>query len=205
MTTALAADALVAELKELPIALHQAPLVGSEASTMGALKKVRYTHAAMVDLIIQNPWISQNEIAATFGYSVGWISNVFASDAFQAYLAQRRDEIVDPAIKATVEERTKALVIRSLEVLAAKLDRPVAQVPDTVALRCLELGARALGMGGNAPPPVPPSGADRLERLAHRLIDLQSNIRKGVTHEHPNQEASPSALSQLPAPRAATG
>lgn len=201
-----AADALVQELTALPAAPHQTPLQGSSAPSMGRLKRISYTHDAFIDLIIQNPCISQGEIAATFGYTPGWISNVFASDAFQARLAQRREEIVDPAIKATVEERTKALLIRSLEVLAAKLDRPVAQVPDTVALRCMELGARALGMGGNAVPPPAPSGADRLERLAHRLIDLQSNIRKGVViHEHPNQEASPSALSQLPSPRAATG
>src|SRR5882724_4516211 len=119
------ADALVEELTVLPAAPHQSPLKGSSAPTMGRLKKVSYSHDCFIDLIIQNPCISQGEIAEHFGYTPGWISNVFASDAFQARLAQRREEIVDPAIKATVEERTKALLIRSLEVLAAKLDRPV--------------------------------------------------------------------------------
>jgi hypothetical protein len=150
---------------------------------MGVLKKISYTHDAFIDLIIANPAINQGQIAAHFGYTQGWISNVFASDAFQARLAARREEIVDPVLKATVEEQTKALYIRSLQVLAEKLDKPASTIPDQVALRCMELGAKAMGLGGNAPPPPAPQAADRLERIAHRLIDLQSHIRQGVTYE----------------------
>lgn len=177
-----AADALLAELSSSPPPARRSgstPLATSLAPTMGKLAKVRYTHDAMIDLIIQNPWISQNEIAATFGYTPGWISNVFASDAFQARLALRRDEIVDPAIKATVEERFRALVLRSLEVLQEKLNKP--QVSDQVALRAAELGAKALGIGGNAAPPAPPS--DRLEKLAERLLVLQGGVRGRILNQ----------------------
>ncbi len=160
--------------------LEELATVGpSHAPSMGKLQKVRYTHDGMIDLGIQNPWISQNDIARHFGYSVSWISNVFASDAFQARLAARREEVVDPELKATLKERFQALVIRSLQVLQTKLNAP--QVSDNVALRAAELGAKALGLGGHAAPPPPPApGQDRLVILAARLVALKSNVDEGV-------------------------
>lgn len=165
-----AADQLLEELEATP--------------RKNGIAKLRYSHEAMVDLIVQNPWISQNDLAAAFGYSPAWISCVLASDAFQTRLAARREEIVDPAIKATIEERFRALVIRSLEVLQTKLSQPV--VNDQVALRAAELGAKALGIGGHAAPPPAPPG-DRLQVLAERLIILQSNIRQGAVYENAQQ------------------
>lgn len=168
-----AGDELLGELKG-------APARRETAATMGRLAKVRYTHEALIDLIIAQPTLTQNQLAGHFGYTPGWISNILASDSFQVAMAKRREEIIDPTIKATIEERFKALVIRSQEVLMEKLSAP--QVSDNVALRAFELGARALGVGGNAPPaPVQPS-ADRLIRLAERLVDLQANVRLGRTY-----------------------
>ena len=141
----------------------------SHAPTMGVLQKCSYTHDALIDLIIEQPQLDQNKLAAHFGYTPGWISNILASDAFQAKMALRREEVIDPFIRATIEERFRALVIRSLDVLQTKLNG--SQVSDNVALRAAELGAKALGIGGNAPPP-PPAAQDRLERLAQRLVAL---------------------------------
>jgi hypothetical protein len=149
----------------------------STGTSMGRLQKCSYTHEAMIDLIIKNPEMSQNQLAAHFGYTPGWISNVLASDAFQALMASRREEIIDPELKASIEERFRALVIQSLKVLSEKLNK--VNPSDNVALRAAELGAKALGVGGHAPPPpAPPS--DRLARLAERLVSLQSNIRERV-------------------------
>ena len=149
--------------------------------------KIRYSHEAMADLLVQNPWISQNQVAAHFGYSVSWVSTVITSDAFQSLLASRREEIVDPVLKATLEERFRGLVHRSLEVLAEKLDKPAASIPDNVVLRALELGARGIELGGfgrpQVAPPAPPE-PNRLEALANRLVELQSNVRKGITYEN---------------------
>lgn len=143
------------------------------------LKRMSYTHDALIDLIIEHPELDQNEFAAAFGYTPGWISTIIASDAFQTKLAHRRDEIIDPAIKASIEERFRALVVRSLEVLQAKLNAP--QVSDNVALRAAELGAKALGVGGHAPP-KPAQDDARLEKLAERLLILQSNVRERVVN-----------------------
>lgn len=163
-----AGDRLLAELDG---GAHVRDPQAPKAETMGRLQKVSYTHEALIELIIAEPTLTQNQLAARFGYTPGWISNILASDAFQAKMSQRREDIIDPVIKASLEERWKALMIQSLNVLQAKLAKP--EVNDTVALRCAELGAKALGLGGHAKPPPPDTGADRLERLAARLIALQ--------------------------------
>lgn len=147
---------------------------------MGRLKRCSYSHDAMIDLIIEHPEFTQNQIAAHFGYTPPWISNILASEAFQAKMASRREEIIDPELKATIKERFEALVIRSLTVLQEKLAQP--RVSDNVAIRCAELGAKALGVGGHAPPPPTDTSADRLERIANRLVMLHK-ASKGETYE----------------------
>jgi hypothetical protein len=159
-----AGDQLVAELMKAPAPQDRAP-------TMGNLKKISYTHDAMIDLIIEHPEYTQNQLAARFGYTAGWVSNILAADAFQERMEQRKNEIVDPAIKATIAERFRALVIQSIGVLQQKLNSTT--VSDNVAIRAAELGAKALGIGGNAPPPPAPA-TDRLLILAQRLQALNS-------------------------------
>lgn len=142
------------------------------------LVKVRYSHDAMIDLIVAHPMISQNQLAAYFGYSPAWVSTVMASDMFRARLQARRAELVDPAILASIEERFQAIVTKSQEVLLSKLSAP--SVPDNLVLRAMELGAKALGLGGNAPPVAPPVPQDHLNSLAQRLLDLQSKVRESA-------------------------
>ena len=111
-----------------------------------AIEKVSYTHDAMIDLLISNPEISQLDIAAYFGYTPPWVSRVIRSDAFRERLASRKGEIVDPKILESVELQFEVLVKRSLEVLQEKL--AIEQAPSAdLALKCADLGARALGYG----------------------------------------------------------
>ena len=141
-----------------------------------AIAKVRYSHDAMIDMIVAEPWISQNQLAEKFGYTAPWVSLVMSSDAFKERLAARKAELVDPAIVATLDERFKAVVQRSLEVLSEKLSAPASVVPDQLALRAAELGVKALGMGqAQTPPPAAPM-PDRLNQLAQRLVALQVNV-----------------------------
>jgi predicted nucleic acid-binding protein len=129
----------------------------------------------MIDMIIAEPHISQGQLAVRFGYTQAWVSTIMSSDAWKARLANRREEIVDPALTMTLEEKFRGLTERSLEVLAQKLAQPIQQIPDNLALRAAELGAKALGVGGNAPP-APPPPADYLLGLADRLVALRSTV-----------------------------
>jgi hypothetical protein len=111
----------------------------------GQLAELRYTHDAMIDVLISNPMISQNQLAAHFGYSPPWISRILRSDSFREALARRKAEVVDPLILQTLEAQFESLVERSLEVLQDKLNNgnPSADV----ALKALDIGSRALGYG----------------------------------------------------------
>lgn len=118
-------------------------LEGTE-SAANAIQRVKYSHDGMIDLLIANPAISQGQIAAHFGYTQPWVSRVMNSDAFLARLAERKGDIVDPTITATIEEKFKALAAKSLDVVLEKLT--VTQSADT-ALKALEITSRALGYG----------------------------------------------------------
>ena len=108
------------------------------------IEKTRYSHEAMIDIIIAEPRITQNELAGKFGYSVPWISRVIGSDAFQGALAKRREEITDPFLVATVAERLQGLATQSSDVIAQKLQDT--QNAD-IALKALDISVKAMGFG----------------------------------------------------------
>lgn len=161
------ADPLMTELLGPP-----APWRPGGPSAGAGIKKVSYTHDSMINLIIANPVIDQNQLAAHYGYTPAWVSQIIASDAFQTRLAERKDELIDPTIRATIEENFKGLVVRSLAILKEKLNRPTSAIPDNLALRTLELSSRALGYGARLEAPPAPSADGRLEELGERLVGL---------------------------------
>ena len=119
------------------------PLEGTE-SAAGAIARVSYTHDSMIDLIIANPAISQGAIAQHFGYTQAWVSRVFNSDAFQARLAARKTEIVDPQLVLTIDEKLKALASKSLDIVLEKL---TVTNSAEMGLKALEITSKALGYG----------------------------------------------------------
>lgn len=157
--------------------------------------KMRYSHVAMVDVIVQNPWVRQNDLAAMFGRTPAWISTIMQADAFKALLEERRAELVDPELRISVRERFEALVHRSLQVLQEKLSVPRHEdISDNLALRAAELGAKSLGFGLPAAAPIPAGGEDRLTSLASRLVELQLQVRRNtatVIEEVPHVEVLP--------------
>lgn len=108
------------------------------------LVRTHYSHEAMIDVILAEPTITQNELAKRFDRSVSWMSIVMGSDAFQAALAKRRDDIIDPFLVATIEERFRGLATQSLEVLAEKLETTRSA---DLALKALDISSKALGFG----------------------------------------------------------
>ena len=132
------------------------------------ITRVHYTYEDCIDRILREPTIATSALAAIYGRSPAWMSIVINSDMFQARLAQRREELVDPVLREGVETRFKAVANRSLEVLLEKLHQPAHQVSDQLALQAARLGKDALGVG-NAPPPAAPSG-NGLAELAERLV-----------------------------------
>ena len=118
-------------------------LQGTE-SAANAIARVNYSHDAMIDILIANPGITQNELAKMFGYTVPWVSRVTNSDAFLARLAERKTEIVDPALTASIDEKLRAVASKSLDVVLEKL--ALTNNPD-LAMKALETTTKALGYG----------------------------------------------------------
>lgn len=125
------------------------PLQGTE-SAANAIGRVHYHHDAMIDLILAVPGISQGEIAKQFGHTQAWVSRIFCSDAFQARLAERKTELLDPTIIASLEERMRGVTMQSLDILAAKLE---ATQSAEMALQTLGVTTKALGFGARVTGP----------------------------------------------------
>jgi transcriptional regulator with XRE-family HTH domain len=155
------------------------PVVAAQATNPQAIQKINYSHDGMINLIIAHRGISQNQIAAHFGYSASWVSQVMSSDAFQARLSERAAEIEDPTIRATVEEGLKGLIARSVEIIKEKLKGEPSSIPDNLAIRTLELSTRALGMGAKSPTVIVNNNQveNHLEVLGGRLTDLLTRKR----------------------------
>jgi hypothetical protein len=150
----------------------------------------------MIDIIIANPGISQNEVALRVGYSASWVSTVMQTDAFQARLAERSKEIVDPSIRASIEENFKGMLSRSMEILRHKLDRLPGDIPDNLALRTLELSSRALGFGARVlPVAIDFDMNSRLDKLGSNLTQLlrRKKAEESSTIEGEFSEQAPSS------------
>lgn len=107
---------------------------------------VRYSHKAMIDMMIASPSIRQNELAAYFDRSPSWISSVINSDSFQAALSERKAEIEDPVLTANVQERLRAVADASLVKILDKLSGPLPSTDDFL-VKTAKLATDALGYG----------------------------------------------------------
>lgn len=115
------------------------------------IQRVRYTHDAVIDEILINPSISQGDLAKMFGFSQGWMSIIINSDAFQNRLAERKGELVDPKIRASIAERLDAVAKRSLDKIMDRLDNPAAQISNADLVAMAKLGVGDKNTRGNAP------------------------------------------------------
>jgi hypothetical protein len=103
-----------------------------------------------------------------------------ATDAFQAALAARREEIVDPVMRASAEEQTRGLYLRSLEILREKLAADSDHVADNLALNVFRDSGKLLGYGARPPELTQPreTVAESLVKHADNLVALLRKERK---------------------------
>ena len=80
---------------------------------MREIETVNFTHDAMIDALIAQPQMTHKQLAEKFGYTAQWAAIIWGSEAFQGRLRERCTEIVDPALRATVEDRFRGVMLRS--------------------------------------------------------------------------------------------
>lgn len=138
---------------------------------MPEIARVRYTHDAVIDEILVNPAISQNDLAKIFGFSPTWVSIIINSDAFQERLAERKGELVDPKIRATVNERLDAIASVALGKIMDRLDSPLSGQIKNVDL----IAMAKLGVGDKNTRPAAPIQQNNLYVVALPPPSLNSS------------------------------
>lgn len=111
------------------------------------LKRLSYSHEAMVDLILQEPSVTTKELASLFNLSQGWVARVLASDSFQARLAERKAQLIDPLITQSLHDRLKGVAVHALDIVSEKLD---AEASASYAIDALGLATAAMGVAARA-------------------------------------------------------
>lgn len=102
---------------------------------------VLFTRDKIIDRILMEPGISLTQLAQEFGYTVPWLSIITNSDAFRERLEERKGELTDPMVAATLNDRIRALAAVSSEVLIDKVS--VLRDPN-LAVKALEATAKWL-------------------------------------------------------------
>lgn len=113
------------------------------ADSSNTLKKLTYTHEAMIDLILQEPTVTYKELAEIFGFSEGWIARVVGSDAFTARLAERKAALIDPVIARSLNERLRGVTVKAIDLISEKLSSEEAGA--AYALEALGVATTAMG------------------------------------------------------------
>lgn len=123
-------------------------------------KKLNDFHMQMLHYILQNPGCTYEQVAAALSegdpdrkYTIGWISQIYNSDAFQAMLAEHRDEVFGE-LKLTLKDRMNGVAHQSFRRLGELI--PVQTDVDKVA-NVADLVLKGLGYGQAKQQPAGPS------------------------------------------------
>jgi len=140
-----------------------------------------YSPVGLVEFLIANPTLTLTGIAKAYGRTMSWLSQIVASDAFQRALDPRRDEVLDPFFTATLDERFRALALRSGAILLDKLNS--AEASEHLVLKATELSIKALGMG-IAPPDAPAYAEPKMtvaEKMELAMAEMDKRMAaKGI-------------------------
>jgi hypothetical protein len=161
----------------------------------------------MIDLIISDPTISQNDIADHFGMSASWISTIMCSDLFQSRLAECREKLIDPQIRASLKVQFEGMLARSMEVLREKMKARPDLIPDQLAVQVMKVTSQSLGYGVREARVSVQETHVHLEELGNNLVSLLRR-RKSEIYDHEassdqdQHQGHPQQLQSGTAPRA---
>lgn len=110
----------------------------------------RPIHDAIVDQLILSPGIGLTELSRMFGYSPQAIGLMMRSDFLREKLRKKREDLVDPILKATLEDRFQVMLEVSLRVATDVIGETKNA---ELALKGIDVAARALGFGAKTAPP----------------------------------------------------
>lgn len=158
-------------------------------------KSLAPVHVQIMDYILANPHVNYAEVAAHFGYTQGWLSQIVHSDAFQAMLAEKQVELFGD-LRVTIKDRVTGLAHESLK----RLNERVAVETDTEKLTDVaDLALKALGFGAKSPQAA--VGTINAHNVIVSAVDPQTlAAARQLMHQPKGQEKAIEAPEALPAP-----
>lgn len=162
----------------------------AEGAKKPEIAKVRYTHDAIIDEILVRPDVSQGELAKRFGFTQTWMSIIINSDAFQERLRERKGELIDPAIVASIEDRLNTLAKVSLDALLERVERN-----KSLPLKTMELVSIAkLGVGDRANRPAGPVQQNNMYVVALPGVSVDSTAWRNNAQ---GRSAPPGGIAEI--------
>lgn len=117
-----------------------------QANGTPGVQKVSVKHTEIMNFMLANPIIKLADVARHFGITQPWLSCIIHSEAFQAELATKQDQIFSGTV-LPIKEKMMGIAHQALDQIADRMplmkDETVANVADSVLDR--------LGFGSKAP------------------------------------------------------
>lgn len=137
-------------------------------------KELSIKHQAIMDYMLQNPAEPGSKVAAHFNVTQSWLSTIIHSDAFQAELARRREDI-EVQIAQDIPTRLRGLTHMALANLEAAYDLGVGVTRNT-DFEVIKLGMEATGLGKSATPVAAPTAVINLTIDASVLASAREKM-----------------------------
>lgn len=171
-----------------------------------ANRRLNWWYEAMADFLIANPTATNKQIATAFDRSETTITLVKNSDAFKAYLRQRRQEFIQEH-DAAVRAKQLGIVETSMDVMLRVLEKKQDTIPLAQLAEIVDKGLTRLGYGtapagtnvqvnvNNPAPQVVAVGVDdlRAAQQAMRIAQQRALEAPTVVDVTPNASPNPSS------------
>lgn len=125
-------------------------LLGKDGTDGKGIQKTGYSHEMIADFILANPRCTQKEIGERFGYTQAWVSQILSSDSFRSFFSERRGQLLDPIVMASLEDMMSGVMRQSLGIVQEKLVEDAKVKKTDLAVKMIELGSRAAGYGARS-------------------------------------------------------
>lgn len=117
------------------------------------VKDLSHTHEQVINWLILNPHLKLRECADHFGYTQSWLSTLIHSDAFQAQLKSRQEQVF-AQVAGSIPEKLAAAADVAIEKLSEKVEKSedpefILDAFDKILHRAGYAPASAKNPGGN--------------------------------------------------------
>lgn len=158
----------------------------SELEAADVAYSVPPMHEQLADIMLMEPHLERGQIAARLGRSVQWIDTILRSDLFQAYYAERREQ-VNQVVAQELAGLAQGVARKGMVELNRRFSDPV-KLQNYAMKEVREVTKMAMGfgtepvhgrkgVGGNSPAPLVNINilSSALDRARERMQKISEN------------------------------